>query len=132
MNAEPLTVGPNDDVRPAFQEYLVKEEPREIVIVKSGDLGLDGLAAVDLFGEGLRFRDLSAEQGRELCDDICHLPDADPGHEAGARFFDRVRDLTSGAFWTTTEGMQDLQYVGNVPLQRWDPPPAEVLRHLGL
>ena len=54
------------------------------------------------------------------------------GYEVAARFFDRVRYLTSTAFWTTTEGMQDLEYVGNVPLSRWDPPPPEVLRHIGL
>jgi hypothetical protein len=28
--------------------------------------------------------------------------------------------------------MDDLQYVGNIPLARWDPPPPEVLRHIGL
>jgi hypothetical protein len=60
------------------------------------------------------------------------LPDAAPGFEAAARFFDKVRDLTSTAFWTTDDGMRDLQYVGNVPLPRWDPPPPEVLRHIGL
>ena len=52
--------------------------------------------------------------------------------EAPALFFDRVRYLTLTAFWTTAEGMDDLQYVGNTPLTRWDPPPPEVLRHIGL
>jgi hypothetical protein len=28
--------------------------------------------------------------------------------------------------------MQDLQYIGNVPLAQWDPPPPEVLRHIGV
>ena len=61
---------------------------------------------------------------------ICRIPDS--GLEAAALFFDKVRDLTSTAFWTTPEGMEDLQYVGNVPLPRWEPPPPEVLRHIGL
>jgi hypothetical protein len=43
-----------------------------------------------------------------------------------------VRYLTSTAFWTTTEGMTDLEYIGNVALAQWDPPPTEVLQHLGL
>ena len=60
------------------------------------------------------------------------MPNAPDGYEAAARFFDRVRDLTSTAFWTTQVGMDDLEYVGNVPLAQWDPPPPEVLRHLGL
>lgn len=54
------------------------------------------------------------------------------GYEAAARFFDRVRYLTSTAFWTTAEGMRDLEYIGNIPLGQWDPPPPEVLRHIGL
>lgn len=101
------------------------------VIIRGGLLWLDRESA-DRFGDGLRFRDLTSDQRVAICDDICFEPDAAPGYEAGARFFDRIRDLTSTAFWTTTEGMQDLQYVGNVPLARWDPPPLEVLRHLGL
>ncbi len=79
-----------------------------------------------------RFDDLSIEQQHEICDDIRFVPDAAEGYETPARFFDRVRYLTSTAFWTTAEGMADLEYVGNVPLQRWDPPPPEVLRHIGL
>jgi hypothetical protein len=43
-----------------------------------------------------------------------------------------VRYFTSTAFWTTTEGMTDLEYIGNVALAQWDAPPPEVLRHLGL
>ena len=101
------------------------------VTVRGGLIWLDREAAAR-FGDGSRFRTLTLEQQRAICDDICHLPDAAPGREAAARFFDRVRDLTSTAFWTTDEGMRDLQYVGNVPLPRWDPPPPEVLRHIGL
>ena len=52
--------------------------------------------------------------------------------EAASLFFDQVRYLTLTAFWTTAEGMDDLQYIGNTPLTRWDPPPPEVLRHIGL
>ena len=79
-----------------------------------------------------RFRDLSPARIDEICTDIAYVPSAGPGFEAGARFFARVRDLTAGAFWTTDEGMQDLEYIGNVPLAQWDPPPREVLDHLGL
>lgn len=78
------------------------------------------------------FADLTPDQQHEICDDICYLPNAPAGYEMAARFFDRVRYLASTAFWTTTEGMADLEYIGNVPLQQWDPPPPEVLRHIGL
>jgi hypothetical protein len=40
--------------------------------------------------------------------------------------------LTVGGFYTTPEGMRDLGYVGNVALARFDGPPPEVLRKVGL
>jgi len=104
---------------------------RDQVAVRGGLVWLDREAA-SRFGDGVRFRDLDEAQKTAICDDIQYMPDAAPERTAAARFFDRVRDLTATAFWTTTEGMQDLEYVGNVPLARWDPPPPEVLRHIGL
>ena len=104
---------------------------RDRVLIREGLVWLDEETG-RRFGRGTRFRDLSPERKDEICSDIAYLPDAAPEFEAGARFFARVRDLTSGAFWTTEEGMQDLQYIGNVPLERWDPPPPEVLEYLGL
>jgi gluconate 2-dehydrogenase gamma chain len=104
---------------------------RDLIMIRGGVAWIDR-EAVSRFGAGLRFRDLSPEQQRVICDDICYQPDAAPGFEVGARFFDRVRDLTSTAFWTTQAGMGDLQYIGNVPLPQWDPPPPEVLRHIGI
>jgi len=101
------------------------------VLIRGGLVWLDAEAG-RRFGQGTRFRDLSPARKDEVCADIAHVPNAAPGFEAGARFFARVRDLTAGAFWTTEEGMQDLQYIGNVPLTQWDPPPREVLEHLGL
>ena len=103
----------------------------DLALVRGGLVWLDEEAA-ERFGDGLRFRNLSAEQQATICDDICFLPEAAADHEEAARFFDRVRDLTSTAFWTTQVGMDDLQYIGNVPLAQWNPPPPDVLRHLGL
>jgi hypothetical protein len=104
---------------------------RDRVLIRGGLVWLDRESA-DRFGEGLRFRDLTTEQQHAICDDICFLPNASEQYEVGSRFFDRVRYLTSTAFWTTTEGMTDLEYIGNFPQAKWDSPPPEVLRHLGL
>jgi hypothetical protein len=37
-----------------------------------------------------------------------------------------------GAFYSSPQGFKDIQYVGNVPLQKFDGPPPEVLRFLKL
>jgi hypothetical protein len=60
------------------------------------------------------------------------VPKAKPPFAEAARFFTRFRDLTAGGFYTTPEGMKDIQYVGNVPLTKWDGPPPEVLAYLKL
>lgn len=79
-----------------------------------------------------RFSLLTVAQRTQICDDICYLPNAKPEFRAAARFFDQIRDLTSSGFYTTDAGMKDLQYIGNVPLAKFDGPPPEVLRKLGL
>lgn len=103
----------------------------DLVLVRGGLVWIDREAG-RRFGDGSRFRDLAPERKRAICDDVRYLPAAAPEHQAAARFFARVRDLTATAFYTTDEGMADIGYVGNVALPRWDPPPPGVLRHLGL
>jgi hypothetical protein len=78
------------------------------------------------------FAVLSIVQQRKICDDICYAPKAAARFADAARFFARYRDLTAGGFYTTPEGRKDLQYVGNVPLARFDGPPPEVLKKAGL
>ena len=102
---------------------------KDKVLVRGGIVWLDGESNRRF---GSRFRELSEAQMTEICDDICYGPDAAPEFQAASRFFDKVRDLTATAFYTTKVGMDDVGYVGNVPLPRWDPPPPEALRHVGL
>jgi hypothetical protein len=37
-----------------------------------------------------------------------------------------------GGFYTTPQGMKDIQYLGNVPLTQFDGPSTEVLQFLKL
>lgn len=107
----------------------------DLVLIRGGLRWLD-LEAAKRFGDGEparpRFRELAPARRTRICDDICYPAETPDGLKFAARFFDRVRYLTSTAFWTTREGMEDLRYLGNVPLPSWEPPPAEVLRHIGL
>jgi hypothetical protein len=75
---------------------------------------------------------LAPEQLRAICEDIRYLPQAKPDYLEAARFFARYRALTAGGFYTTPHGREDLGYVGNVPLARFDGPPLEVLQKAGL
>ncbi len=102
---------------------------RDLVRVRGGLAWLDVEARARF---GRPFTKLADGERAQICDDICYLPTAKPGFRAAARFFDLVRDLSSTGFYTTDAGMKDLGYIGNVALPRFDGPPPEVLKHLGL
>ena len=82
------------------------------------------------FGED--FIALDEAQQITICDAIKWLETASVDNRQGAEMFALVRDLVSTAFFTTTEGMADIGYVGNVPTTTFDGPPPEVLKRLGL
>jgi len=95
----------------------------------------DGLAWLDAeagrrFGKGFADLDSTAQQG--ICDDICAETRAAPANVDAAKFFALFRDLTAGGFYSTPAGRKDLNYIGNVPLARFDGPPAELIKALGL
>lgn len=96
---------------------------------------LEGLGWLEIESKkrfGNFFVDLTPAQMAAICDDICFLPRAKPEFREAAKFFAVFRDLTAGGFYTTPAGTRDLGYVGNVPLERFDGPPPEVLRRAGL
>jgi hypothetical protein len=102
---------------------------RDLIRVRGG---LAWLNSESLERFGRPFARLRADERTRICDDICYLPNAKPEFHTAARFFDLIRDLTATGFYTTDAGMRDLQYIGNVALPRFDGPPPEVLKHLGL
>jgi hypothetical protein len=98
---------------------------------------LEGLAWLDReaaarYGRRKTFAALSNKQRTAICDDICYVPKARPEFVTAAKFFARYRDLTAGGFYTTPQGRDDVGYVGNVPLSRFDGPPLDVLKKVGL
>lgn len=98
---------------------------------------LEGFAWLDReagsrYGAGKSFVALSRKRQAAICDDICLVAKAKPDLVDAAKFFARYRDLTAGGFYTTPQGRKDVRYVGNVPLQRFDGPPLEVLKKVGL
>ncbi len=96
---------------------------------------LEGLVWLDT--ESVRrfhkpFAELVERQKQEICDDICSLQKSGVPFQGAARFFAKFRDLTMGGFYSTPDGMKDIQYLGNIPLAKFDGPPPEVLAYLKL
>ena len=85
---------------------------------------------------------VSANEGEQsqLADELAAPGGARPELGEQARFFDRLRYLAVGAYYTTEAGMKDVGYIGNVPIAGAYPGPSDealahlagVLKHLGL
>jgi len=81
---------------------------------------------------GKTFAALDQKQKIAIADDVCSPAKAAPQFATAAKFFAKFRDLTAGGFYTTPVGMKDIGYTGNVPLEKFDGPPLEVLKKVGL
>jgi Gluconate 2-dehydrogenase subunit 3 len=81
---------------------------------------------------GRNFLRLEPADQAGICDAICSETSASSERRDAARFFALFRDLTAGGFYTTPVGRKDLNYLGNVPLTRFDGPDPALLRSLGL
>jgi Gluconate 2-dehydrogenase subunit 3 len=96
---------------------------------------LEGLAWMDaeaLLRFEKYFAEITEAQQHAICDDICYEPHAKPKFARAAAFFTRYRDLTVGGFYSTPAGWKDIGYIGNVALSKFEGPPPELLRKLGL
>jgi len=101
----------------------------ELITVRGGLVWIDTEAGKRF---GKRFRECTSAQQLAICEDIHYAAEAKPEFRAGARFFSLMRNLTATAFYTTTEGMRDIGFMGNTPQAAWNGTPPEVLRHIGL
>jgi hypothetical protein len=132
---------PGDDRSPGAEsvgvvdfidEWVSAPYPRQL---KDRPIVLEGLAWMDaeaLLRFKKDFAELDDPRQHAICDDICYEPKAEVKFARAAKFFTRYRDLTVGGFYSTPSGHKDLGYIGNVPLARFDGPPMELLRKLGL
>jgi hypothetical protein len=78
------------------------------------------------------FSELSEAQRNQIADDICSKTKAKPEFQGAAASFALLRSLIMGGFYTTPQGMKDIGYIGNVPLQEFPEAPAAVREKLGL
>ena len=83
------------------------------------------------FGAGRTFLTSSDAQRRQVLDDIAWPAKAKPELSHGVAFFTRMRDMTAAGFFSSKMGVQDLRYMGNMPMAAWKGCPPEVLAKLG-
>jgi len=132
---------PKDDLGPAASELGVVEMIDEWVSApypqQMGDRpvitnGLDWMEAEAHKRFNKSFADLDESQHHGICDDICYAPKAKRQFKKAAEFFSRFRSLAAGAYYATPPGWKAIGYIGNIPLGRFDGPPPEVLKQLGV
>jgi hypothetical protein len=95
---------------------------------------LEGLAWLDDESQrrfSNKFAALTPAQMAKICDGIYPAPTA-KNLERMTKFFTQYRQLIAAGYYTTPQGMRDIGYVGNVPLAKFDGPPKEVLKKIGL
>ena len=84
------------------------------------------------FGAGETFLTTTDAQRRQVLDDIAWPAKAKPELSHGVAFFTRMRDMTAAGFFSSKMGVQDLRYIGNMPMAKWEGCPTEVIAKLGL
>lgn len=94
-----------------------------------------GLAWLDVESRrrvGAPFVDATDPQRRQLLDDIAWPDKAPPAMSYGVAFFNRFRDMTAAAFFSSSVGWKDLQYIGNTFNPGWNGCPPEANAKLGV
>jgi Gluconate 2-dehydrogenase subunit 3 len=99
--------------------------------VRGGLAWLDNECA-NRFGAGTTFLTATDAQRRQVLDDIAWPAKAKPELSHGVAFFTRMRDMTASGFYSSKMGIQDLRYMGNVPMAKWNGCPPEVIAKLGV
>ncbi|MCP5411891.1 MAG: gluconate 2-dehydrogenase subunit 3 family protein [Alphaproteobacteria bacterium] len=105
--------------------YPQQQEDRTLI--------LEGLAWLDIESKarfGGDFAHATPAQRAALFDDIAWQGRIKPGLEKPAHFFDRLRSLVMGGYYSLPEGMKDIGYLGNAPATQWPGPPDEAIAQL--
>jgi hypothetical protein len=95
---------------------------------------LGGLTWIDMETNrqlGRDFVDCTPEQQKQLLDRIAYPKKAAPQDANAAAFFNDLRDLVVGGFFSSKMGIADLGYMGNTVVAEWNGCPPNVMAKLG-
>ncbi|HUQ89979.1 MAG TPA: gluconate 2-dehydrogenase subunit 3 family protein [Vicinamibacterales bacterium] len=114
---------------PEFMDFMMVDQPPRQVAMRGGLAWLDN-ECQQRFDK--TFLDCVDAERHAVLDDIAWPEKARPEFSHGVAFFNSFRDLTASGFWTTRMGIDDLQYMGNRSVARWNGCPPEALKKLGV
>jgi len=114
---------------PEFMDFMMIDQPTRQIAMRGGLAWLDS-ECQERFDK--TFLDCAETERTAVLDDIAWPGKARPELSHGVAFFNSFRDLTASGFWTTRMGIDDLQYMGNRSVARWNGCPPEALKKLGV
>ena len=114
---------------PEFMDFMMIDQPTRQIAMRGGLAWLDS-ECQERFDK--TFLDCIETERTAVLDDIAWPAKARPELSHGVAFFNSFRDLTASGFWTTRMGIDDLQYMGNRSVARWNGCPPEALKKLGV
>ena len=99
---------------PEFIDLLTSENDNYALQLGGGLMWLDNYCG-ELYGNA--YLDCTAAQQKEALDSIAYRASAkkQPALSQGVAFFAFLRKMTCDGFYTSKIGIDDLQYIGNVP-----------------
>ena len=114
---------------PEFMDFMMIDQPTRQVAMRGGLAWLD-VECQQRFDKTLL--NCTEVERTAVLDDIAWPSRAKPELAHGVAFFNSFRDLTASGFWTTKMGIDDLQFMGNRSVARWNGCPPEALKKLGV
>lgn len=114
---------------PEFMDFMMLEQPARQVAMRGGLAWLDRECQRRF---DRLFLDCTEAERTAVLDAIAWPGRARPELAHGVAFFSSFRDLTAAGFWTTRMGIDDLQYLGNRSVARWNGCPDAALKKLGV
>ena len=127
--ADERSGGATDAGAPEFMDFILTTYPDNQGAVRGGLAWMDNECR-DRYGQP--FLTCAAVQRTALLDEIAWPAKAKPEMGHGVAFFNRFRDMTASAFFSSKMGVEDLQYKGNTFVPEWHGCPPEALAKLGV
>jgi gluconate 2-dehydrogenase gamma chain len=114
---------------PYFLDFMMLDRPQLQTPMRGGLHWLDTLCVER---HRARFLDCTPAQHIAILDAIAWPRRARPEMSQGVAFFSQLRDLTATGFWSSPQGIADLQYMGNTAVAEWTGCPQAALDKLGV